>query len=591
MSDDRVVPLRVVGSLMDDAALAPPPIERDPDEPPPPTGRGRRLPRGFPITPLGHNGGVFYFLDRSFQLRQVAGEKLVRAAIRTLAVGDNAALIEAAPRMGAKGPSRTNWDGEILADILQRGCYDKGIIDVTERVRGPGAWRDPDDSLVLHCGDRVLRGPRDSPPGEYGGYIYPAGEPIPKPAPLLSLAGDRSPARDLLALLKTWNWARPEIDPHLLLGWIGAAKIGGALHWRPTLWPTGDLSTGKSTLLNLLRLIFGAAAVHYITDSTAAGIWQRVKHSSLPVMLDEAEAETTHERMRRLVNLARQASSGAIVLRGGADHQATSFTVRSCFLFSSILMPGLPAQDWSRITHLDLMTLAGARPPPMPPAKMAEIGAALSRRLVDHFGRLPAVLEAWRKALIDHGHDARGADQYGTLLACAELLLSDDETIATDWLDLWGERLSPKNVQGFGDSKRDHDRCVDRIMSYVPDPFRQARRTIAQWCADALRADVDQPATANGVLETWGLKVEIERLTPAQAVAWLHVANQRQRHRADFRRHPLAAPGRRLGPVDAEPAAVSRRGPLAHDAVCRQFEPLHPPAARPDPEPAARAPR
>ena len=335
MSDDRVVPLRVVGSLMDDAALAPPPIERDPDEPPPPTGRGRRLPRGFPITPLGHNGGVFYFLDRSFQLRQVAGEKLVRAAIRTLAVGDNAALIEVAPRMGAKGPSRTNWDGEILADILQRGCYDKGIIDVTERVRGPGAWRDPDDSLILHCGDRVLRGPRDSPPGEYGGYIYPAGEPIPKPAPLLSLAGDRSPARDLLALLKTWNWSRPEIDPHLLLGWIGAAKIGGALHWRPTLWPTGDLSTGKSTLLNLLRLIFGPTAVHYITDSTAAGIWQRVKHSSLPVMLDEAEAETTHERMRRLVNLARQASSGAIVLRGGADHQATSFTVRSCFLFSA----------------------------------------------------------------------------------------------------------------------------------------------------------------------------------------------------------------------------------------------------------------
>ena len=254
-------------------------------------------------------------------------------------------------------------------------------------------------------------------------------------------------------------------------------------------------------------------------------------------------------------------------------------------------MPGLPAQDWSRITHLDLMTLAGARPPAMPPAKMAEIGAALSRRLVDHFGRLPTVIEAWRKALIDHGHDARGADQYGTLLACAELLLSDDETIATDWLDLWGERLSPKNVQGFGDCKRDHDRCVDRIMSYVPDPFRQARRTIAQWCADALRADVDQPATANGVLETWGLKVEIERLTPAQSLAWLHVANSGSGIEQIFAGTHWQRPGDASAPWTQSLRRFPGRGLVACAALCRDRQPLHPPAARPDPKPAARAHR
>jgi predicted ATPase len=37
-----------------------------------------------------------------------------------------------------------------------------------------------------------------------------------------------------------------------VLGWIAAATIGGALDWRPSLWITGDLSTGKSTLLERL---------------------------------------------------------------------------------------------------------------------------------------------------------------------------------------------------------------------------------------------------------------------------------------------------------------------------------------------------
>ena len=36
-----------------------------------------------------------------------------------------------------------------------------------------------------------------------------------------------------------------EVDPVLLLGWIGAAFLGGALPWRPAVYLTGDAATGN----------------------------------------------------------------------------------------------------------------------------------------------------------------------------------------------------------------------------------------------------------------------------------------------------------------------------------------------------------
>lgn len=525
MSEPRE-PVRLV---IDNAPLIPPAPEPADDGGDGQDDKGGHagLPRDCPVTPLGLNDdGQFYYLDALRQLRIVKGRDHSRLGIIELFNRRVHVLEEVFPRLSKDGVV-TGWRPERWAEELMAACGHKGPLDIANRVRGPGAWRGRDGELVLHCGDRVLvvhsgiAAGRPSEavhskwhkPGDFGGYVYPTAAPVPAPAEILALGGQRGPAAEALRILKSWNWRRPEVDPWLVLGWIGAAKIGGALPWRPTGWITGDLSTGKSTLLAFMTMLFGEDGVHSVTDTTPAGIWQTTRHSSLPVMLDEAEAETDGRRMKAIIRLARTASSGGVTYRGGSEHHPITFTIKCCFLFSSILIPGLLPQDWSRIAVIELGPLTpGAPAPVMEPRKMRALGEALTRRLIDHSARLQPAFEAYRAALTQVGHKARGADQYGILLACAGLLLHDHEQLTEDELSVWAERLRPSEIAGYGDEKRDHQRCIDKLMSTIVDPFRNGgRRSIAQWIGQAISASDGEPATANAVLETYGLAVKIER--------------------------------------------------------------------------------
>ena len=531
MSEPRE-PVRLV---IDNAPVLPPAPEPEDDGGGDEQKDGHQgLPKDCPVIPLGLNDdGQFYYLDALRQLRIVKGRDHSRLGIIELFNRRVHVLEEVFPRLSKDGVV-TGWRPERWAEELMAACGHKGPLDIANRVRGPGAWRGRDGELILHCGDRVLvaagLGAKWHKPGDLGGYVYPTAAPVPAPAEILALGGHRGPAAEALRILKSWNWRRPEIDPWLVLGWIGAAKIGGALPWRPTAWITGDLSTGKSTLLAFMTMLFGEDGVHSVTDTTPAGIWQTTRHSSLPVMLDEAEAETDGRRMRAIIRLARTASSGGVTYRGGSEHHPITFTIKCCFLFSSILIPGLLPQDWSRIAVIELEPLtAGSTAPAMEPKKMRALGEALTRRLVDHAERLTPTFEAYRGALTNAGHKARGADQYGILLACADLLLHDrSELPGGDELDHWAEKLRPSEIAGYGDEKRDHQRCIDKIMSTIVDPFRNGgRRSIAQWIGQAISSSEGEPQTANAVLETYGLAVEIKhgRLPGDEAARTLLVAN------------------------------------------------------------------
>jgi hypothetical protein len=61
----------------------------------------------------------------------------------------------------------------------------------------------------------------------------------------------------------------------------------------------------------------------------------------------------------------------------------------------------------------------------------------LRKRLVDHWHRLDRLLERYKTALADVGHNGRSGDQFGTLLAVADLLLYDgeDEENILFWAD------------------------------------------------------------------------------------------------------------------------------------------------------------
>lgn len=491
------------------------------------------LPHECPVTPLGKCGDVYYYLDMDRQLRALPASKHVKNEISSLFDRDQALLYDYWPRMDEKGKV-SGWRPELAAHGLMQAAADKGIIDFESRMRGPGCWRSVDGKLVMHCGDRVYIGGESFQPGVLDGCIYHAAPPTPHP-----LDGDDSGVgEEVLSLLKTWNWHRPDIDPTLLLGWIVAAVAGGALKWRPLVWLTGSRGTGKSTLQSVIDGLVGESGLVKASDATAAGIWQTVKDSSLPIALDEMEADEDNRRAMNVIKLARQAASGGVVLRGGSDHTQMSFTARSCFIFSSVLIPPLTSADISRMAILNLNPLEGQPAPVINNRRLAELGRRLRHRLMMQWHRFNATLEAYSAQLMSVGHSGRGADQFGTLLACADLLFADSVPDG-DTLETWGKALARDTLAEAEDDVDDHERCIQHVLTSPIDVYRGGqKRQVGDWIAVAagyVHGD-DDPLEANKVLASYGLKVIWEDRTP-----WLAIANSHQGLASIFRETHWAA--------------------------------------------------
>lgn len=476
----------------------------------------------LPIVPLGVHGDAFHYLDANRQLRTLTSRDHQRLGLLGLFGTQTSLLYRYFPRTDRKGET-TGWRPEEVAELLMRECSARGIWNGAERERGPGAWTDREGGLVLHCGDAILYGGQWQPPGAiYGRHVYPAAPSMPRPSEEIAATGAGGPAETLLDILRTWQWKRPSTDPEILLGWICAGMIGGALDWRPMCWITGGAGTGKTTLQKLLGLVFDGALVA-VTDSSEAGIRQKLGKASLPVALDEQEAEEDNRKQLAVIKLARQAASGGVVLRGGASHQGAEFQARSCFLFSSILVPPLSPQDRSRMAILELEPLAGVNPPALEPARLAVIGAALRRRLIDQWPRMAGTVQAYRLALASQGHSSRGADQFGTILASLDLAIADAPP-DSDTLDEWADRLRPSDEEASEEST-DQYACIYRLLTSPVDVYRGGKKkTVGEWVGQAVgKSENQDSAEAAEALAVLGLRMARE-----DGRWWLAIANKHQ---------------------------------------------------------------
>lgn len=516
---DRLEPVRLV---IDNAKEAPPPSPLDDDDdggrrggrddgdPPAP-----RLPEDCPVKPLGILGDVFYYLDAANQLRDLPAREHSRLGILGLFGAMNHRLEDdgywPARKMikvdGHEEWITTGFKPDLAAKALMAAAASCGVWNPAERVRGRGAWLGDDGELILHCGDVVWMAGAWLKPGLIGRHVYPAGAPILRPTSAPIRAGKDNPAEWLLTALNTWKWRRGTLDAHLLLGWIGAAFMGGALDWRPLAWITGGSATGKSTLHKLIGLVFDSGLIQ-VADATPAGIWQKLGYSTLPVNFDELEAEEDSRRANAIIKFARLAASGAFLLRGGADHTGSEFVARSCFMFSSILTPALLGQDRNRMAILELDELAaGSSAPDLSRGKFRGLGGDLLRRLVDGWDRFPRALDVYRAALLKRGHSARRADVLGTLLAASDVLLHDAAT-DSDTADTFAEELDAARVSESEDTLRDEERCLQHILSSVIMTAGGHRRSVAEWIEIAASDALDDDwRAANTQLGTHGLKV------------------------------------------------------------------------------------
>jgi hypothetical protein len=457
----------------------------DAPPPPPPAGREKRpkgeIWKGCPVRPLGVNGNFSFYLDVHGQMRAVA--KHDAQSIMHLFGSRIPALCWAFPQYDKDGNRKPHrFDQTSAAMDMMQACSENGLFDPDGSVRGVGAWRDDDDRLIYHTGDRLLLPDGETEPMTHQGRIYPAYPPIPHPAP----AGKGSdPVPPIIEQLGTWNWARPEIDPYVSLGMICVQMMGGALDWRPTFWATGPRAAGKSSFQKLIEYLHGPKGLVQSSDATKSGITARLGHSSLPVAIDELEpGDEGTGKEKAIIDLARIASSGGQWFRGTADQKGASGNVYSTFFFSSILIPGaMSAADLSRLIILSMHAFPEGTPtpPPLRADTWRKRGAALKRILMSRWKTWPERLELWREAFAQHKIGGRNGDNWATVMAMADM--AQNEALPDrDVMDGWTAKVAKHIKADLGELGTDADGLITHLLTqkFEPTKGREAY-TVAQW--------------------------------------------------------------------------------------------------------------
>jgi len=446
------------------------------------------MPPHSPVRPLGYDGGRFYFLDGRGIVVEL-GAKTGKGEIDALFTPYKNFPVWAWPRFSGKGKERHvngNFDAEHARQDLFRACALAGAWSPTDRVRGRGAWADEGGRLVLHLGDVIQTAEGRREPGLMGEHVYPGAAAMVRPGPF-EPAGQDGVGESMLRILESWNWMRGPVDARLALGWLFLAPLGGALPWRPYIFVTGDQGSGKSTFMRVAEFMLGGGMLKS-EDATEAGIAQTLGHDALPVALDELENEHDGKKAQAIMRMARRAASGSTRIRGGSDHKAASFTIRASFLFGAIIMPSMGEQDMARMAMLALRPFAGKlKRKPFDAAELAAYGQALFGRAVKWWEmdggapRFYALLDLVRDALIDDGgHDDRGADTFGYLIAGYWAATSDDMPDAAALADICGP-LAKGKLSEYEGIKPGWRKCLDMMLDTQPRSLeRQAHGSVRE---------------------------------------------------------------------------------------------------------------
>lgn len=440
------------------------------------------LPINCPVVPLGRtqgpNGGVSHFLNAMGQIAELKDSSSGKGPIRGVFAGRSQYLEWMAPRFSK--PSKANpkgkvigWEADDVAQMLVDACAWAGPYD-PDLMHGRGAWRGVDGRLTYHAGDRVYVNGDWRKPGRHDGWIYPSRPPIAAPWPKPVDEGRHGPFDQMLEVFQTWNWRRKEIDPYLLAGWVCMAMIAGALDWRAMVFITAERGSGKSTLLNLLRELFGRGLLK-TGNTTGAYLYQKLGHDCIPVVIDELEAKPASDPAspQKVIELIRMASSGDKIGRGSSDGVAKEFECRSAFVCASINVPAMQGQDQSRFAILNLDTFAQAEADPRIPWDTIEtVGRQLMRRMLDGFPRYARTLVTFKEALIQQGgHSARGAEQFGALLAAAHLAQYDGDP-EPGQLKEWAARLKATDMSETANAIEGWRECLMHLTDVTPDALR-----------------------------------------------------------------------------------------------------------------------
>lgn len=245
---------------------------------------------------------------------------------------------------GQYGGDKNGWD-LAQSDIIHVSSV--GDFD-PDRMRGRGAWREPDGRICYHNGRKVV--------GDFSEsriYLRRSYKDIGLNGSYASAEARESVFNAAIDLTFT-----AFADCIRTLSWAILAPFAGALPWRPAGLLTAASGTGKTTIVNSIIKPLAMPIICSGGESTAAGIRQRIGLDSCAVVVEEAEADTQKKKQNRdeTFSLMRQSTSddSPDVLKGTIDGKGMRFTLRSMFFFVSV-SPEIDSEaDENRIFRVNL---------------------------------------------------------------------------------------------------------------------------------------------------------------------------------------------------------------------------------------------
>jgi len=153
-------------------------------------------------------------------------------------------------------------------------------------------------------------------------------------------------------ILAAWRWQRQEASTRLMVGMILASWVQTIWDWRPQVALLGKSKSGKSTLLDLLRDIFGPLAIR-TSNPSPPGIRQKLQYSARVPLIDEHD---TNKQKSEMLEMVRASGRGDVVLRGTTGKQkGKSFLLQHIFWIAGITMLREREPDRNRFIFVELL--------------------------------------------------------------------------------------------------------------------------------------------------------------------------------------------------------------------------------------------
>jgi len=422
------------------------------------------------------------------------------------------------------GGGKSKFDVDGATQFLIANSHKVGTFK-DKFIRGRGAWVD-DAKIIVHTGDMLIVNKQAVPLSSMKSrYVYEIGERLGygTAQPLRSIDSSK-----LIDKAKWLLWDR-EINAYLLAGWCVIAPFCGVLQWRPHIWVTGPAGSGKSWVMdNFVKRLLGDTGIVVQGKTTEAGVRGLLQNDARAVLFDESDVDSHNdkERVQNILSLARSASyhDGGVIGKGTQSGASRTYTMRSCFAFSSIGVHVNQQSDRSRFTTLGLQSFEGKR------AKedfmefehdwnmtvTDEFVSALQSRTLEY---LPTILKNARvfaDAVAAVIGQRRIGDQVGAMLAGAYSLTSTKEISYEDavkwvqdrdWTEERGLELTKDEYQLFG-----------KIIGFVTNletEHGRIERSIGEIILVAIgkRAEFGvSPDTAHSRLRRMGIMVKDDRI-------------------------------------------------------------------------------